>query len=163
MKCYSLRRYVNCVLPWRKYTTTLPTNIVLCEVASNPNRKQTLYETPKWKRKNCKPPGIDFFNLFIVTNRRHCVSKLLVLLKVPTPTIDDSESFSDNAWEPSNIWESRHGFTLVSHTMLRADYNQFDKHFYFFHYVCLCLKTNRSDLSFDLHKFISTMFLWRLV
>ena len=44
---YSLRRYVNCVSPPRENTTTLPTNIALCEVASNSNRKQTLYETTK--------------------------------------------------------------------------------------------------------------------
>ena len=51
-----------------------------------------------------------------------------------------------------------HGFTLVSYKMIRVDYNQFDKHFCFFHYVCLCLKTNRSDLSFNVHKFINTVF-----
>ena len=61
------------------------------------------------------------------------------------------------------MFESRRGFTLVSYKMIRVDYNQFDKHFCFFHYVCLCLKTNRSDLSFDIHKFINTMCLWRLV
>ena len=85
MECYSLRRYVNCVSPPWKNTTTLPTNIALCELASNSDRKQTLQKTTKWKRKKCKPPVIDFFNSFVVTNRRHCISKLLVLLKVPTP------------------------------------------------------------------------------
>ena len=45
-------------------------------------------------------------------------------------------------------------FPLVSCKMIRVNYNQFDKHFCFFHHVCLCLKANRSDLSFDAHKFI---------
>ena len=44
-----------------------------------------------------------------------------------------------------------HDFTLVSYKMIRAKYNQFDKHFYLFHCVSLCLKTNWSDLP-SLHK-----------
>ena len=51
---------------------------------------------PSEKEKNCKPPGIDFFNSFIVTNRRHCVSKLLVLLKVPTPIKTSSTSLIES-------------------------------------------------------------------
>ena len=39
-----------------------------------------------------------------------------------------------------------HDFTLVSYKMIRVDYNQFDKHFWFFHYVCLSFKTNFSLL-----------------
>ena len=33
---------------------------------------------PSKKQKRYKPPDIDFFNSFIVTNWRLCVSKLLV-------------------------------------------------------------------------------------
>ena len=99
-----------------KNTTAGSTNMALREVASNSNRKQTLYETTKWKGKNRKPPVIEFFNLFIVTNRRHCVSKLLVPLKVPTPirTYSTWRFFIiincyinwDHVWEPSNVGES---------------------------------------------------------
>ena len=55
------------------------------------------------------------------------------------------------------------GFTLASYKMIRVDYNPFDKHFYIFRNVFLCLKTNRSDLSFDVHKFINTVCLRRFV
>ena len=46
-----------------------------------------------------------------------------------------------------------HDFKLVSYKMITFYYNWFDKHFCFFHYVCLCLETNLSDLSFAVHKF----------
>ena len=62
-----------------------PTNVTLFEVASISNRKKTLYETTKLKVKRYKPPGIAFFNSFIVTNWRLFVSKLLVLVKALTP------------------------------------------------------------------------------
>ena len=39
--------------------------------------------------------------------------------------------------------------------MIRVDYNQFDKHFWSFYYLCLCLKPNWSDHSFAAHKFHS--------
>ena len=55
------------------------------------------------------------------------------------------------------------GFTLVYYKMIRVDYNQFDKHFCIFQHMFLCLKTNRSDLSFDVHKLINTICLWRPV
>ena len=43
-------------------------------------------------------------------------------------------------------------FTLVSYKMIKVDSNQFDMHFSFFSYLRVCLKTNRSDLSFTIHK-----------
>ena len=39
----------------------LPTNIALCEVASNFNRKKTLYGTTKTKVKSYNPFGIEVF------------------------------------------------------------------------------------------------------
>ena len=49
------------------------------------------------KSKNSnKPLGIDFFNSFIVTNWRHCVLKLLVLVKVPTPIKTSSTSLIES-------------------------------------------------------------------
>ena len=56
-----------------------------------------------------------------------------------------------------------HVFALVSYKMDRVDFNQFDKGFCFFDYACLCLKTNGSDLFFDVHRFINTLYLWRLI
>ena len=51
-----------------------------------------------------------------------------------------------------NVWESRQCMILhlYLNKMISVNYNQFDKHFCFFHYM---LKTNRSDLSFAVHKF----------
>ena len=51
-------------------------------------------------------------------------------------------------------------FTLVSWKMTKVDYNLFDKHFCFFHNVCLCLKINWSDLSFAVHKFLKSNLQW---
>ena len=42
-------------------------------------------------------------------------------------------------------------FTLLSCEMIRVNVNEFDKHFCFFHYLCLCLKTNQNDLSFAVY------------
>ena len=53
-----------------------------------------------------------------------------------------------------------HDFTLVSWKMIKVDYNLFDKHFCFFHNVGLCLKINRSDLSFAVHKFEKSNLQW---
>ena len=36
--------------------------------------------------------------------------------------------------------------------MIRVDYSQFDKHFYFFQYVFV-FKNNQSDISFAVHRF----------
>ena len=53
-------------------------------------------------------------------------------------------------------------FTLVSYKMIRVDHIQFDTHFWFSHYVWLCLKTNWSDLSFTVHKFEKSNVQWNV-
>ena len=52
-------------------------------------------------------------------------------------------------------------FTIVAYKIVRVDYNQLDKHFCFFYYMCL--KINRSDLSFAVHKFQKSNVQWNVL
>ena len=107
LECYLLKRYINCLSPQRKillhydryicpiFLQTLP----CVKQLRNQQKVDTVWN---YQVKSYKPPGIDFFNSFIVTNWRFRVSKLLVLVKVPTPIITSGtqliESFKNRMY-----------------------------------------------------------------
>ena len=89
MECYSLKRYVNCVSPHRKNTPPLwidtfaPSHYKHRVVWSRFEFQQklgTLWNYQLQRKKLQTSWHRLFFNLFIATNWRLCVSKLLVLV-----------------------------------------------------------------------------------
>ena len=107
MECYSLKRYVNCVSPQQKNTPPLwidtfaQSSYKHCAVRSIFEFQQkvdSLWNYQVQSKKLQTSWHRLIFNLFTVTNWRHCLSKLLVLVKFlpPIRTCSTSliESFS---------------------------------------------------------------------
>ena len=89
MECYSLKRYVNCVSPQRKNTPPLwidtfaPSSYKHRVVSSSFEFQQKLGTVWNYQLQSKKLQTYWhrlFFNLFVATNWRLCVSKLLVLV-----------------------------------------------------------------------------------
>ena len=94
MECYSLTRYVNCVSPQRKNTPPLwidtfdqssYKHCALRRIFEFQQKVDSLWNYQVQSKKLQTSWHRLFFNLFTVTNWRHCVSKLLVLVKFLPP------------------------------------------------------------------------------
>ena len=87
-----------------------------------------------------------------------CVSKLLVLLKGPILVKTSNTSFIESfplssrtivyIYYTQTMFESLDNvwFTLPCYKIIRVDYNQFDRHFCFFNYMCLRWKAKKQSL-----------------
>ena len=124
IECYSLKQYVNCVSPQRKSTPPLwidtfaPSSYKHRVVWSSFECQQKVDIVWNYQLQSKKLQTFWhrlFFNLFIVTNWRLCVSKLLVLVKVPTPIRTSSTSLIES-FSFSSAKNSRRGCTfIISH------------------------------------------------
>ena len=124
MVCYSLKRYINCVLPQRKNTPPL----WIDTFAPSSYKHRLLWSSFEFQQKvdtvwnyQLQSKKLQtywhklFLNLFIVTNWRLYVLKLLVLVKVPIPIRTSSTSLIE-IFSFSSATKSRRGCTFfISH------------------------------------------------